>query len=244
MITTGNFAENARILLEIGSWICNNNLSAFFACFVWKDLQIQGPGAATPARTHRTAGAVRTRRPQHGPVYRLCGLHAAGAEPRRRDDRHPVGPPDTQRRRLPGHHRRMPRIRRQARRADDRGHQTHATRHGLRLHPGVGRAAREQSEVLHRETRPRTGADVPAMRRILLELGHLRLESEEHRCGVREIPARTPRAVQRTDARARHRCRTEHRGDGVLGVPRHLDRLRHHGKGRQCLCPLRRIRLE
>ncbi len=29
MITTGNIAENARILLEIGSWICNNNISAF-----------------------------------------------------------------------------------------------------------------------------------------------------------------------------------------------------------------------
>lgn len=29
-----------------------------------------------------------------------------------------------------------------------------------------------------------------------------------------------------------------------LGVPRHLDRLRHHGKGRQRLCPLRRLRVE
>lgn len=29
MITTGNIAENARILLEIGFWICNNNISAF-----------------------------------------------------------------------------------------------------------------------------------------------------------------------------------------------------------------------
>ena len=28
MITNGNIAENARILLEIGSWICNNDLSA------------------------------------------------------------------------------------------------------------------------------------------------------------------------------------------------------------------------
>ena len=45
MITTGNIAENARILLEINSWICNNDLSAFLRVLC-KDLSIKG--APTP----------------------------------------------------------------------------------------------------------------------------------------------------------------------------------------------------
>lgn len=46
MITTGNIAENARILLEIRSWICNNDLSAFLRCFMCEDLSVKG--APTP----------------------------------------------------------------------------------------------------------------------------------------------------------------------------------------------------
>ena len=94
----------------------------------------------------------------------LCGLYADEAQSRRRNDRHPGGPPDPQRRRLPGDHRRMSRLRIGAQRADDRGHQTHASRHGLRLHPGLGRQAHQQGQVLHREARHRTGAGVPAIR--------------------------------------------------------------------------------
>ena len=40
----------------------------------------------------------------------------------------------------------------------------HASRHGLRLHPGLGRQAHQQGQVLHREARHRTGAGVPAIR--------------------------------------------------------------------------------
>ena len=61
---------------------------------------------------------------------------------------------------------------------------------------------------------------------------------------VPQIPARAPCHVQRCDEGAGHRCREGHRGDRLLGVPRHLDRLRHHGEGRQRLRPLRRVRLE
>ena len=39
-----------------------------------------------------------------------------------------------------------------------------ASRHGLRLHPGLGRQAHQQGQVLHREARHRTGAGVPAIR--------------------------------------------------------------------------------
>ena len=91
-------------------------------------------------------------------------LHAAETQSRCRNDRHPGGSPDPQRRRLPGDHRRVSRLRLGARRADDRGHQTHASRHGLRLHPGLGRQAHQQGQVLHREARHRTGAGVPAIR--------------------------------------------------------------------------------
>ena len=83
-----------------------------------------------------------------------------------------------------------------------------------------------------------------ADRRVLLEFGYLHLEGAGHRRGLPQIPARAPCHVQRRDEGAGHRCREDHRGDRLLGVPRHLDRLRHHGKGRQRLCPLRRLRLE
>ena len=78
----------------------------------------------------------------------------------------------------------------------------------------------------------------------LLEFGHLRVEGALDRRGLREIPPRAPRALQRRDARHRNRRRAQRRGDRLFGVPRHLDRLRHHGEGRQRLRPLRRVRLE
>ena len=99
------------------------------------------------------AGALRADRPQYGPLHRLCGLYAAQGEPRRRNDRHAVGSPDPQRGRFPHDHRRVPRIRRPARRTADRGHQTHTPRYGLRLHPGFGRPHHQQSQVLHRKAR-------------------------------------------------------------------------------------------
>lgn len=85
--------------------------------------QIQGSGVAAYPRNRGETGALRADRPQYGPLHRLCGLYAAQGEPRCRDDRHAVGSPDPQRGRFPHDHRRMPRVRRPARRPADRGHQ-------------------------------------------------------------------------------------------------------------------------
>ena len=206
--------------------------------------QIQGPGAGAHPRDHPAAGALRADRPQYGPLHRLCGLHTHEARPRGRNDRHPVGPPDPQRGGLPRHHRRVPRLRRPPQRPDDRGHQAHPSRHGLRIHPGLGQQPHQQGQVFHRKARPRAGTGLSPVGRVLLELGHLHLEGRLNHRGLREVPARPPRPLPRADGRPGDRCRTSGRGDRLLGVPRHLDRLRHHGEGRQRLCALRGVRLE
>ncbi len=99
------------------------------------------------------------------PASLMQPIRCAGRS-RREDDRHPVGSPDPQRGRFPRDHRRVPRFRRPARRTDDRGHQAHTPRYGLRLHPGFGRPDHQQGQVLHRKARPRAGADLPPDRRI------------------------------------------------------------------------------
>ena len=48
---------------------------------------------------------------------------------------------------------------------------------------------------------PRTGPDLPPVRRVLLELGHLRVDRARHRGGVPPLPARARHALRRRDAR-------------------------------------------
>ena len=94
-----------------------------------------------------------------------------------------------------------------------------------------------QAEV----TEYRVSSKVPGR---ILEFGHLHLEGADHRRSLPEIPTRTPRHVQRRDEGAGHRRRENHRRNRLFGMPRHFDRLRHHGEGRQRIRPLRRFRLE
>ena len=205
---------------------------------------LQGTGAAASARARRAAGALRAHRPQHGPLHRLCGLYAAQARPRGRDDCHPVGPSDSQRGGVPTHRHGLRLVRLGARRAADHRHHPHPPRNGLRIHPGLGRAGHQQGEELHREARSGAGADLPPVRRVSLELGHLRLEGEHHHRGLPPLSARAARPVQRRHAGTGERRRAHGPGDCLFGVPRRLNRLRRDGEGRQRICPPRRLRLE
>lgn len=88
------------------------------------------------------------------------------------------------------------------------------------------------------------GADVPAMRRISLELRHLRLESRRHHRSGAHLPARAPRPLLGHPAGIGHFRRSGSHRPSILRMPLHLDRLRRDGEGEQRLCTPRRVRLE
>ena len=125
--------------------------------------------------------------------YAAYGLQKrSGSE----DDRHPGGSPDPQRGGFPRHHRRMPRL------IDDRA--ALMDRPAIKpTRPETGYGYIQVSDdrtiskvkCLHRKTQPGAGADVPAMRRISLELRHLRLESRRHHRSGAHLPARAPRPL-------------------------------------------------
>lgn len=70
------------------------------------------------------------------------------------------------------------------------------SRNRIRLHSEIRQQQDKPRQVLHRETEPRTCADVRTVRRVFLELGHIHLEGQGHNIGRSEVPARTPCPLQ------------------------------------------------